>query len=318
MRKKKEDTIASVLQSSILKVLKFWSIHFLFFIHFVYRTSWFCCDRQELAKKRRSRGGIGQHVFLGVLLSLKHFLAECFSHPWSSMSFSKTFSSTLVPLGFRSGSRHESDLLAKNAFVDIPFSSSHGAKDFLELDAHLHLGNSQRDIADDHKAICILHAQDSWRTCLDHKSCSGRRGISGCGGEGQILWRNDSNWEASQKISSRKKSVWVCLCRFLGKILQDLHLLPQNSSKFYTCCCHLLKEDNDATVATTCLRPLEPGELVFLEPNAFSNRFEAAINAKDVGIWGGWSGLVVKCTAGMRCLYKAFKMECKMKGRWKK
>ena len=151
----------------------------------------------------------------------------------------------MVPLGFRYGSRHESDLLAKNAFADIPFSSSHGAKDFLELDAHLHLGNSQRDIADYHKAICILHAQDSWMmtwTCLDDKSCWGRRGISGCGGEGQIQWRNDSNWEASQKISSRKKSVWVCLCRFLGQILQDHHRLPQNSSKFYICCCHLWRK----------------------------------------------------------------------------
>jgi len=44
------------------------------------------------------------------------------------------------------------------------------------------------------------------------------------------------------------------------------------------------KEDNDATVAIRCLRPLETGELAFLEPNAFeTNRFDAAMNAKDVG-----------------------------------
>lgn len=34
-------------------------------------------------------------------------------------------------------------------------------------------------------------------------------------------------------------------------------------------------------LAFQLLRPLEPGELVFLEPNAFADRLEGASNAKD-------------------------------------
>lgn len=43
------------------------------------------------------------------------------------------------------------------------------------------------------------------------------------------------------------------------------------------------KDQSDATVPTSWLRPLEPGELIFLEPNAFANRLEGAMNAKEVG-----------------------------------
>lgn len=43
------------------------------------------------------------------------------------------------------------------------------------------------------------------------------------------------------------------------------------------------KDQSDATVPTSWLRPLEPGELIFLEPNAFANRLEGATNAKEVG-----------------------------------
>lgn len=44
--------------------------------------------------------------------------------------FSRTFTSYLVPLGFGYGWSHESNLPAKKTVGDIPFSSSHGVKDF--------------------------------------------------------------------------------------------------------------------------------------------------------------------------------------------
>ena len=50
------------------------------------------------------------------------------------MIFSKTCTNSLVTLGVRYGLSHESDLLAKSAFIDSPFSSSHGMKDFAELE----------------------------------------------------------------------------------------------------------------------------------------------------------------------------------------
>ena len=50
------------------------------------------------------------------------------------MIFSKTCTSSLVTLGVRYGLSQESDVLAKSAFIDSPFSSSHGMKDFAELE----------------------------------------------------------------------------------------------------------------------------------------------------------------------------------------
>ena len=72
--------------------------------------------------------------FFGGLTFPRTFSSGRFFIHDHSCFFSRKSTSYLVPLGFGYGWSHESHLLEENTLIDIPFSSSHGVKDFGELD----------------------------------------------------------------------------------------------------------------------------------------------------------------------------------------